>query len=231
MVRDFERARAAAREADNLRKRDGLLGVCMTVKESFNVAGLPTTWGFADAAGYTPTEDAVPVQRLKQAGAIILGKTNVATALSDWQSFNAVYGATNNPWDLSRSPGGSSGGSAAALAAGLTALEMGSDLRGSIRAPAHYCGVYGHRPTHGIVPLRGHVPPGAPALPTNPDLAVAGPLARCARDLLLALAIVAGPNLPDREAYNFSLPNSRHASGFSSSRPDRTSAYRRLGKH
>ena len=111
---------------------------------------------------------------------------------SDWQSFNAIYGTTNNLWDLSRSAGGSSGGSAAALASGFVPLEVGSDLRGSIRVPAHYCGVYGHKPTHGIVPLRGHVPPGAEALPTNPDLAVVGPLARCANDLTLAIDVLAG---------------------------------------
>jgi amidase len=213
VVRDFERARAAARTADDSLKsgdRRPLLGIPMTVKESFNVAGLPTTWGFPAARDFVPTEDAVVVQRLKSAGAIIIGKTNIPVAISDWQSFNDIYGTTNNPWDVSRSPGGSSGGSAAALAAGFTPLEMGSDLRGSLRVPAHYCGVYAHKPTHGIIPLRGHVPPGAAALPMNSDLAVAGPLARCAEDLGLALGVLAGPDDAESVAFNLNLPAARH---------------------
>jgi len=213
VVRDFERARAAARVADDTLKsgdRRPLLGIPMTVKESFNVAGLPTTWGFPEARGFVPVEDAVAVQRLRAAGAIIIGKTNIATAVSDWQSFNAVYGTTTNPWDVSRSPGGSSGGSAAALAAGFVPLEIGSDLRGSIRVPAHYCGVYGHKPTHGIIPLRGHVPPGAEAVPIKPDLAVAGPLARCAGDLALAMEVLADPDDDDRAGVNLNLPAPRH---------------------
>jgi amidase len=214
VVRDFERARVAASEADDLLKsgdRRPLLGVPMTIKESFNVAGLPTTWGFAQAKGFVPADDAVVVQRLKAAGAIIIGKTNVATALSDWQSFNAVYGTTNNPWDVSRSPGGSSGGSAAALVAGFVPLEIGSDLRGSVRVPAHYCGVYGHKPTHGIIPLRGHVPPGTEAVSIRPDLAVAGPLARCAADLGLAMGVLAGPDDDESVGFNLDLPPPRHA--------------------
>src|ERR1700677_5177470 len=126
VVRDFERARAAACLADGLLKsgdRRPLLGIPMTVKESFNVAGLPTTWGFPDARNYFPAQDALVVQRLKTAGAIIIGKTNVPVAISDWQSFNDIYGTTNNPWNISCSPGGSSGGSAAALAAGLSPLR------------------------------------------------------------------------------------------------------------
>jgi amidase len=213
VVRDFKRARVAASAADDLLKsgnRRPLLGVPMTVKESFNVAGLPTTWGFPQARGFVPAEDAVVVQRLKAAGAIIIGKTNVATALSDWQSFNAVYGTTNNPWDVSRSPGGSSGGSAAALAAGFVPLEVGSDLRGSLRVPAHYCGVYGHKPTHGIIPLRGHVPPGTEAVSIKPDLAVAGPLARCAADLGLVMRVLAGPDDDESVGFNLELPAARH---------------------
>ena len=213
VVRDFERARAAARTADDLLKSGDhrpLLGIPMTVKESFNVAGLPTTWGFPEARDFVPAEDAVAVQRLKAAGAIIIGKTNVPAAISDWQSFNAIYGTTNNPWDVSRSPGGSSGGSAAALAAGFVPLEIGSDLRGSLRVPAHYCGVYGHKPTHGIVPLRGHVPPGAEAVSIKPDLAVAGPLARCAADLGLVMEVLAGPDDDEGAGFNLDLPAARH---------------------
>jgi amidase len=213
VVRDFERACTAAAQADDLLKvRDPrpLLGIPVTVKESFNVAGLPTTWGFPQARGYVPVEDAVAVQRLKGAGAIVIGKTNIPTGISDWQSFNAIYGTTNNPWDESRSPGGSSGGSAAALAAGYVALELGSDLRGSLRVPAHYCGVYAHKPTHGIIPLRGHVPPGAEALSTNPDMAVAGPMARCTDDLKLAMKLLVGSDRPDDGGYRLDLPAARH---------------------
>src|SRR5689334_4264689 len=143
VVRDFERAREAAKAADAALargERRPLLGVPMTVKEAFNVAGLPTTWGIASAKGNIVKDDALTVARLKAAGAIILGKTNVPVMLTDWQSYNDVYGQTNNPWDVTRSPGGSSGGSAAALAAGFVPLELGSDIGGSLRAPAHFCG-------------------------------------------------------------------------------------------
>jgi amidase len=135
--------------------------------------------------------DALAVERLKRAGAIVFGKTNVPVLLADWQSSNPVYGTTNNPWDLLRTPGGSSGGSAAALAAGLTGLEMGSDIGASIRNPAHYCGVYGHKPTWGICSTKGHGLPGA-VLPV--DITAIGPLGRSADDLALALDITAGPD-------------------------------------
>jgi Asp-tRNA(Asn)/Glu-tRNA(Gln) amidotransferase A subunit family amidase len=140
-VPDFDRARAAARAADRARAAGDdrpLLGIPVTVKESYNVAGLPTTWGMPAYAGHLPSEDAVQVSRLKAAGAVVLGKTNVPLMLKDWQSFNELYGTTNNPWDHGRTPGGSSGGSAAALAAGFGALSIGSDLAGSLRVPAHF---------------------------------------------------------------------------------------------
>lgn len=152
-VPDFERARAAARGADQARARGEvrpLLGVPVTVKESYNVAGLPTTWGMPPHRNYVPAEDAVQVSRLKAAGAVMLGKTNVPLGLQDIQSFNEIYGTTNNPWDHGRTPGGSSGGSAAALASGFGALSIGSDLAGSLRTPAHFCGVYAHKPTLGL---------------------------------------------------------------------------------
>ena len=173
VVRDFDRAREAAKAADaalGRGERRPLLGVPITIKESFNVAGLPTTWGIVAAKGFVPQEDAVTVARLKAAGAVILGKTNVPLMLADWQSFNDIYGTTNNPWDLGRTPGGSSGGSAAALAAGFGPLSLGSDIGGSLRVPPNFCGVYGHKPTYGIIPTRGHAPPGAPPLPYNIDL-------------------------------------------------------------
>src|SRR5487761_2064809 len=132
-----------------------LFGVPTTVKESFDVAGLPTTRGHLAAQDHRATVSSLAVQRLEAAGAVIFGKTNVPVDLADWQSYNPVYGATSNPWDTSRTPGGSSGGSAAALAAGLTGLEIGSDIGGSIRVPAHFCGVYGHKPTYGLCPTEG----------------------------------------------------------------------------
>ena len=161
-----------------------------TIKESYNITGLPTTWGLPILKDNIAQDDALAVDRLKAAGAIFLGKTNVPLGLSDIQSYNEIYGQTNNPWDPLRTPGGSSGGSAAALAAGLTALECGSDIAGSIRTPAHYCGVYGHKPTWGIFPPQGHSVPGQVA---GSDLAVCGPLARSAEDLALALELIAGP--------------------------------------
>jgi amidase len=195
-VRDFESARQRAREADAALARGEcwgpLHGVPITVKESFNVAGLPTTFGLVSHRDHIATHDAVAVQRLKAAGAVIFGKTNVPASLADWQTFNPVYGTTNNPWDPTRTPGGSSGGSAAALAAGLTALELGSDIGASIRNPAHYCGVYGHKPSWGVVPLRGHELEPNPH-PESMDIAVAGPLARSAVDLALAMDLLAAP--------------------------------------
>jgi amidase len=121
------------------------------------------------------------VQRVKAAGAVILGKTNVPIGLGDWQSYNEIYGVTNNPYDLSRSPGGSSGGSSAALAAGYGALSLGSDIGGSLRVPAHFCGIFAHKPTFLLAPPRAQAPPGMPALPGSVDLAVIGPMARCNR--------------------------------------------------
>jgi amidase len=164
----------------------------MTVKEAFNVAGLPTTWGFEAKRDNRPERDALAVERLKAAGAVAFGKTNVPVFLADWQSFNPVYGTTNNPWDLARTPGGSSGGSAAALAAGLTGLELGSDIGASIRNPAHYCGVWGHKPTWGVVPMQGHELQ-AQHGPEAMDICVAGPMARSAFDLSLALDLLAAP--------------------------------------
>ncbi len=195
-VRDPQRARQRALAADEATARGQswgpLHGVPMTVKESFNVAGLPTTYGFEAFRGNLAQHDAVTVARLKSAGAVIFGKTNVPVSLADWQTFNPVYGTTHNPWDLTRTPGGSSGGAAAALAAGLTALELGSDIGASIRNPAHYCGVWGHKPTWGVVPLTGHeLLPRADA--DHFDIAVAGPMARSASDLVLAMEVLAAP--------------------------------------
>lgn len=213
-VPDFDRARAAARRADQARARGEdrpLLGVPVTVKESYNVAGLPTTWGMPPHRDYLPAEDAVQVSRLKDAGAVVLGKTNVPLGLQDIQSFNDIYGTTTNPWDRDRTSGGSSGGSAAALAAGFGALSLGSDIAGSLRTPAHFCGVYAHKPTLGLAAGRGMVPPSEPALPVDLDLAVVGPMARAARDLTLLLDVMAGPDpLTHGVAHRLALPPARH---------------------
>jgi len=211
-LRDFDRAREQARAADAARaqgRRLPLLGVPMTVKESFNVVGLPTSWGLPPFRDFRPARDAVAVQRLKAAGAVILGKSNVAMALGDWQSANPIYGRTVHPLDATRTPGGSSGGGAAALAAGMVALELGSDLFGSLRVPAHFCGVYGHKPTVGILPTRGHDFPGTELEPGDRP-GVVGPLARNAHDLDLALDVLAGADVPDAIGWQLRLPPARH---------------------
>ena len=213
-VPDFDRARAAARRADRALARGEnrpLLGVPVTVKESYDVAGLPTTWGMPAHRDFMPAEDAVQVARLKDAGAVVLGKTNVPLGLQDIQSFNDIYGTTTNPWDPGRTSGGSSGGSAAALASGFGALSIGSDLAGSLRTPAHFCGVYAHKPTLGLAATRGMVAPSEPALPVDPDLAVVGPMARTAGDLRLLLDVMAGPDpLTHGVAHRPVLPPARH---------------------
>ncbi len=214
VVRDFDRARAAADAADAAIARGEhrpLLGLPMTVKEQYNVAGLPTSWGYPKFKNWKPNFDALAVQRLKAAGAIILGKTNVPKGLSDWQSYNKVYGTTNNPWDLSRTPGGSSGGAAAALAAGFVPFELGSDLGGSLRAPAHFCGVCAHKPSLDLVPLRGSGPPQTLPTPVIGNMSVSGPMARSAADLALELEVIAGPDpMWQGIGYKLALPPPRH---------------------
>ena len=214
VVRDFDRARDAARAADAAIARGDrrpLLGIPVTLKEPFNVAGLPSTWGFPRFKDFVPAEDALIVWRLKEAGAVVIGKTNIPIGLRDFQSYNDIYGTTHNPWDLGRSPGGSSGGSAASLAAGLGALSIGSDIGGSIRMPAHFCGIFGHKPTLGLIPLRGYNLPPAPPVPGSGDLAVVGPMARHASDLSVALDVIAGPDeMREGVGYRLALPPPRH---------------------
>jgi amidase len=190
-----------------------LHGVPMTVKESFNIAGLRTTWGNPAFRDYVSDWDATVVARLRQAGAIIIGKTNVHEMLADFgQTANDLYGVTNNPWDLTRTPGGSSGGGAAALAAGMTFLEYGSDLVGSIRIPASFCGVYGLKPSVGTAPLTGFQLPGpAPAPSEMTYMSAVGPLGRSAADLRAALEATAGPEAPLGHAYSWHLAPPRHA--------------------
>ncbi|MDQ6806898.1 MAG: amidase family protein [Actinomycetota bacterium] len=192
--------------------RGALLGVPITIKEAFNVAGMHTTWGNPAFKDYVADADASVVERLKRAGAIVVGKTNVHFMLADFaQTFNDVYGATANPWDTARTPGGSSGGSAAAIAAGMSFLEFGSDLVGSIRIPAGSCGVYGLRPSVGVVPLTGLQVPGSPSVPSEMSyMSAVGPLGRSVRDLRLALNVTAGPERSAASAYSWRLPRSRH---------------------
>ena len=201
-----KRAKAADKAIKNGDKLGPLHGVPMTVKESYDVAGLPTTWGNPAFKDTVAEKNSVPVQRLVDAGVTLFGKTNVPLNLADWQSYNEVYGSTNNPWDLSRTPGGSSGGSGAALAAGLTCLEAGSDIGGSIRNPAAYCGVWGHKPTWGVVATRGHALSGNV---THGDISVCGPLARGAVDLEIALDVMAGPDDVDGRGWKLALPKSK----------------------
>jgi amidase len=207
IVRNFERALEDAKAADaalvNGEDLGPLHGVPMTIKESYVIADTPATWGLEDFKDNVATEDGLAVRRFRDSGAHFLGKTNVPVNLADFQSYNPVYGTTGNPWDTSRTPGGSSGGSAAALAAGFSALEAGSDIGGSIRNPAHFCGVYGHKPTYGIVPMAGHqLIEGVP----DADLSVCGPLARSAADLHVALDTMAGPDVREAHGWSLSLP-------------------------
>jgi len=211
---DLALAEAAAADAQRGRGvRGPLHGVPITVKDSFNVTGLHTTWGNPAFGDYIADTDATLVQRLRQAGAIIVGKTNVHFMLADFaQTANEVYGVTNNPWATTHTPGGSSGGGAAALSSAMTFLEYGSDLVGSIRIPAAFCGVYGLKPSVGVVPLTGFQPPGPPAGPSDMTyMAAVGPLGRSAGDLRTALKVTAGPDGPSSKAYSWRLAPPRHA--------------------
>ena len=207
VVQDRDAARARADAADAAQARGDALGplhgVPMTIKESYDWVGHPTTWGIPELRDSIAQHDALAVQRLAAAGANVFGKTNVPIRLADFQSYNEVYGTTHNPWRVGSTPGGSSGGSAAALAAGLTGLEIGSDIGGSIRNPAHFCGVFGHKPTWNLLPMRGHALGGA-LTPT--DISVIGPLARSADDLELALGLMAGPDVLEAAGLRVVLP-------------------------
>jgi amidase len=204
IVRRFDAALTEAEAADLALSKGNDLGpmhgLPMTIKESYVMKDTPSTWGIESYKDNVASEDGLVVQRFKSAGAHFLGKTNVPVDLGDTQAYNPIYGTTNNPYDLSRTPGGSSGGSGAATAAGFGALEAGSDIGGSIRTPAVFCGVYGHKPTWGIIPLAGHaLIEGVP----DPDVTVCGPLARSAEDLKLALDVMAGPT--ERESVGWKL--------------------------
>jgi amidase len=210
---DADRARQRAREADEATARGEswgpLHGLPITIKDSFETEGLVTTSGAPELAHHVPAEDAAAVARLKTAGGVVFGKTNLPLYAGDHQTYNKVYGRTNNPWDTDRGAGGSSGGAAAALAAGLTGLELGSDIGGSIRNPAHYCGVFGHKPTWGLVDMRGHIP-GPPGSRSTADVGVGGPMGRSVADLALALDVLAGPSGLDAAGWRVDLPAPRN---------------------
>ncbi|WP_290651988.1 amidase [Aquisalimonas sp.] len=209
---DLDAARRRAREADAARARGEswgpLHGIPMTVKETYEVEGMPTTAGAPALRDHWSEVNAAAVQRLLDAGVVIYGKTNVPLFAGDLQSYNAIYGTTNNPWDLARTPGGSSGGSAAALAAGMTSLELGSDIGGSIRTPASFCGVCGHKSSYGVISSRGHIP-GSPGSLSRTDISVAGPLARTVDDLQLAMGLLAGPEPEQAVGWQLRLPPAR----------------------
>lgn len=184
-----------------------LHGVPITIKDAFETAGLRTTAGLPEYRDHVPARNAGAVQRLVDAGAVVMGKTNLPPGVTGQETANELFGRTNNPWDLTRTSGASSGGAAAALAAGLTSLELGSDSGGSIRQPAAYCGVYGHFPTQGLVPSRGHIPQVQHGeIDVHIDLMSVGPLARDARDLSLAMSVLAGPDVYGCRAWRLELP-------------------------
>ncbi len=207
---DADVARSQADAADMAIRAGGavgpLHGLPITIKDCLATAGLRTTCGASELADYVPTDDATAVARLKAAGAIVIGKTNLPKFAGDSQSYNDLFGTTNNPWDVSRTPGGSSGGSAAAIAAGLSALELGSDLGGSLRIPAHFTGTYTLKPTYGIIPQQGHIPP-PPGTSSEPDIGTIGPIARSAVDLDIALSVMAGPDAALGVGWKLHLPD------------------------
>ncbi|EXU64812.1 amidase [Streptomyces sp. PRh5] len=210
---DHDGALAAAAAADERRvsgqTNGALLGLPVTLKDALETEGLRTTCGAPDLTGHMPSRDADAVAHLRAAGAIILGKTNTPPMCQDIQTSNPLFGSTPNPHDPQRTAGGSSGGSAAAVAAHLSPLDVGSDLAGSLRLPAHYCGVYALRTSYGIVPTRGHIPR-PPGWLSPSDLLTLGPIARSAADLDLALGLLAGPSLDDGAAWRLELPAARH---------------------
>ncbi|MEM9091959.1 MAG: amidase [Cyanobacteria bacterium P01_F01_bin.53] len=213
---DEKNARNRAVAADEALSRGecwgALHGVPITVKDIFETSGLLTTAGYRPLKAHVPTQDAVVVARLKAAGAIIIGKTNPAELASDWQGINSIFPRVNNPWNLTHTPGGSSSGSAAAIAAGLSPLDIGDDFGGSVRQPAHFCGIYSLKPTDRRVPTTGHIPemPGADIRSIRQMLTI-GPLARSVEDLRLCLQLISGPDSsqPSIPPVPLDIPNKR----------------------
>ncbi|MDQ0790201.1 MULTISPECIES: amidase family protein [unclassified Streptomyces] len=216
ITRDDSAARAAARAADERRARNessGTLdGLPLTIKDSFETAGLRTTSGAEALADHVPARDADAVARLRHQGAVIMGKTNTPAYCQDLHTDNSLFGPTLNPHDPKRTAGGSSGGPAAAVAAHLTPADLGSDLAGSLRLPAHYCGVYGLRPTQGLIPARGHIPR-PPGWISSSDMVIPGPLARHPRDIALLLDALTTPSPVENNPWLVNLPAPRRAVG------------------
>jgi len=210
---DAERALEEARAADEATARGvssgRLHGIPTTIKDAIETEGIRSTGGSADLATHVPVTDAPAVARLRDSGAVVFGKTNVPRWSGDIQTYNDIFGVTNNPWDHSRTTGGSSGGAAAAVATGMTSFELGTDIGGSVRIPSNFCGVFGHKPSFGIVPQRGYLDRVGGGI-TDADINVFGPLARSAKDLEILLGIVAGPTGDDAKAWRLDLPRPRH---------------------
>lgn len=206
-----DEARARAKEADAALARGDFWGpfhgVPMTMKEMIGMRGVLTTSGAPELKDFRPDYDATVYTRMYNAGGVVLGKTNQPVHALDMQTYNPLHGTTNNPWDVTRTTGGSTGGGAAAVAAGLTYIETGSDIGGSIREPSNFCGVFGHKPTVHVIPKTGFNPPGPPSLPNV--LSVAGPLARSAADLKAAMEVLGGPDGDEAIAYRWTLPQAR----------------------
>jgi len=210
---DTEGATARAAAADEAFAKGGptgpLHGLPITVKDAIATAGIRSTGGAVELADHVPTEDAPAVAAVRRAGAVVFGKTNLPRWSGDAQSYNTMFGTTNNPWDLTRGPGGSSGGASAAVAAGLTSFEIGTDIGGSVRLPSHFAGVCGHKPSFGVVPQLGYLDHTTGGV-TEADVNVFGPLARSVADLSLLFDVLAGPT-PDRAVgWRLDLPPSRH---------------------
>lgn len=215
VTRDDDTARAAAHAADERRAHDESLGTLdglpLTIKDSFETAGLRTRSGAEDLADHVPTHDAVAVARLRGQGAVIMGKTNTPAYCQDLHTDNSLFGPTLNPHDPAHTTGGSSGGPAAAVAAHLTPADLGSDLAGSLRLPAHYCGVYGLRPTLGLVPTRGHIPRPSGWISSS-DMLTPGLLARHPRDLALLFDALTTPSPAENTPWRVELPAGRQES-------------------
>ena len=212
---DLDRARAAAKAADELTARGESLGplhgLPTTIKDAIETEGIRSTGGATELTDHVPAADAPAVAQLKRAGAIVFGKTNLPRWSGDLQSYNDIFGTTNNPWDTTRVPGGSSGGAAAAVATGQTSFELGTDIGGSVRIPSHFNGVFGLKPSYGVVPQRGYLDRVGGGI-TDPDINVFGPIARSADDIALLLDVLAGPPPEQAPAWRVDLPVSRHES-------------------
>jgi amidase len=212
---DREAAFSAAARADERTAGGGPLGplhgLPITIKDAIEVAGLRSTGGATALADHVPQADAPAVGRLRAAGAVVFGKTNVPQWSGDIQTFNSLFGVTRNPWDTTRTPGGSSGGPAVAVATGMSSFELGTDIGGSIRIPSSYCGVCGHKPSFGVVSQRGYLD-SAGGGTIDADINVFGPIARSVGDLSLLMDVLAGPDADDAVAWRLSLPAARHES-------------------